>query len=175
MWFFVEEGLSLSDANYGWMWWTPRFTWFGPPECNTPRPQKNESCIAVCCSNVGFTLVILTFVWPSITQDHDKYNVTHDPTGDTGVVRSLRTRVLPGWCSEWWLKRYEGRCVMSSRHVACMRGTTSDCRATRHCSYPSWVGTRSALHYSGLLLVANRSALSCYSPADPLPTCLLSI
>jgi hypothetical protein len=33
-----------------------RFTWFRPPERNTIRPRKNESCIAVCCLSIGLTL-----------------------------------------------------------------------------------------------------------------------
>jgi hypothetical protein len=33
-----------------------RFTWFGPPECNTLYPWENESYIAVCCSSVGLAL-----------------------------------------------------------------------------------------------------------------------
>jgi hypothetical protein len=45
-------------------------------ERNTLRPRENESYIAVCCSSVGLTLLILTFVWPFISQGHGKYNVT---------------------------------------------------------------------------------------------------
>jgi glutathione S-transferase len=43
LWFFVGEGLSLSDASFGWMWWTPRFMWFRPSERNTLRPWENGS------------------------------------------------------------------------------------------------------------------------------------
>jgi hypothetical protein len=50
--------------------------WFEPPEHNTLCPLENESCITVCFSNVGFALMILTFVWSFIAQGHDKYNVT---------------------------------------------------------------------------------------------------
>jgi hypothetical protein len=35
--------------------------WFEPSEHSTLRPQENESCIAVFCLSVGFTLIILTF------------------------------------------------------------------------------------------------------------------
>jgi hypothetical protein len=45
-------------------------------ERNTLRPRENGSYIAVCCSSVGLTLLILTFVWPFISQGHGKYNVT---------------------------------------------------------------------------------------------------
>jgi hypothetical protein len=68
--------------------------WFEPPEHNTLCPRENESCIAVCFSNVGFALMILTFVWSFIAQGHDKYNVTYDPTGGPRVIGSLRTKAL---------------------------------------------------------------------------------
>jgi hypothetical protein len=35
---FISEGLSRLGSSYGWTWWTPRFTWFRPPEHNTLRP-----------------------------------------------------------------------------------------------------------------------------------------
>jgi hypothetical protein len=40
------------------------FTWFRPPECNTLRPRKNGSCIALCCSSIGLTLGVLGSVPP---------------------------------------------------------------------------------------------------------------
>jgi hypothetical protein len=69
--------------------------WFRPPERNPLRPRENGSCITVCCSNIGFTLVILTLAWPLIAQGHGKYNVTQGPTDGPEVVESLRTRALP--------------------------------------------------------------------------------
>jgi hypothetical protein len=57
-------------------------------------------CIVVCCLSVGLALVILTFAWTFIAQDHVKYNVIQDSIGSLGVVGSLRTRALPIWCSE---------------------------------------------------------------------------
>jgi hypothetical protein len=72
--------------------------WFRMLERNTLYPRENESYIAVFCSSVGFTLVILTFVWPLIAQGHSKYNVTQGPTGGPGVVGSSRTQALPARC-----------------------------------------------------------------------------
>jgi hypothetical protein len=191
LWFFVGEGLSLSDASYGWTWWISRFTWFGLPERNTLRLRENGSCIAVCCSSVDLAPVILMFVWPFIAQDHGKYNVTQarqvapgwlDPyvlghylpaVANDDFNGSLRTRALPAWCSEWWLQRYGGCRVLSSRHVTCMRGAPPGSQGAWHCSCPSWVGSRSALHCSGMLLVASGVVLlrSC----SPQPICLVSI
>jgi hypothetical protein len=56
--------------------------------------------MAVYCSSAGLALVILTFAWPFIVQDHDKYNVTQGPIGGPEVVGFMHTRALPTWCSE---------------------------------------------------------------------------
>jgi hypothetical protein len=103
----------------------------------------------------------LMFAWPLIAQGHDKCNVTQGPTGGPEVVGSSRTRALSAWCSKWYLQRYGGHHVLSSHHIACMRGSAPGCRAARHCSCPSRVGSRLALHCSGLLWVANWPVLPC--------------
>jgi hypothetical protein len=56
--------------------------------------------MAVYYSSASLALVILTFAWPFIGQDHDKYNVTQGPIGGPEVVRFMHTRALPTWCSE---------------------------------------------------------------------------
>jgi hypothetical protein len=92
---WLAQGISYEETQ-----WTRGFMWFRPPERNALRPRENGSCIAVCCSSVGFALVILTFAWPLIAQGHGKYNVTQGPTCGPEVVGSLRTQVLHAWCSK---------------------------------------------------------------------------
>jgi hypothetical protein len=43
-----------------------RFTWFGPPELNTLCQRENESCIVVCCSNVGLAFGCPMFSLPEL-------------------------------------------------------------------------------------------------------------
>jgi hypothetical protein len=50
------KALDAQGVSYEETQWTQGFMWFGPPECNTLRPQENVSCIAVCYSNVGLAL-----------------------------------------------------------------------------------------------------------------------
>jgi hypothetical protein len=46
---FVGGGFGLLVASYEGIRWTRRFTWFGPPECNTLRPRVNE-VVLLCLS-----------------------------------------------------------------------------------------------------------------------------
>jgi hypothetical protein len=48
--------LDAPGVNYEGTRRTEGFTRFEPPERITLRPRENESCIAVCCSNVGLTI-----------------------------------------------------------------------------------------------------------------------
>jgi hypothetical protein len=52
-----NNALDAQGVNYEGTRWARGFTWFEPPERNTLRSRKNESCcIIVCYSSLGLNL-----------------------------------------------------------------------------------------------------------------------
>jgi hypothetical protein len=49
LWFFCWRGSDRRGVGYQGIWWTPRFTWFGPPERNTLRPRV-KGVVLLCLS-----------------------------------------------------------------------------------------------------------------------------
>jgi hypothetical protein len=50
LWFFIGDGLDLSESSYGGTWWTRGFTWFGQPERNTLCPWERGVVLLSCSS-----------------------------------------------------------------------------------------------------------------------------
>jgi hypothetical protein len=94
----------------------------------------------------------------------------------------MTRQVTPGWLDPYILGRYLAGVANDDLNgmevvASCRLATSSACVARRR--IVGLLGTV-AIHHEWApgwryTIVANRSALSCYGPTDPLPTCLLSI
>jgi hypothetical protein len=99
---FVGGGFGLLVASYEGIRWTQRFTWFGPPERNTLRPQV-KGVVLLCLSarlrspfvspsvRASFVPCDCRLPGPFIAQGRAVTGRPHGPTGGPGAGRPLRS------------------------------------------------------------------------------------
>jgi hypothetical protein len=92
LWFFCYRGFGLLVTSYGWTQWTQRFIWFGQPERNTLRPQKNWVVLLEHALPEPAFFVRPCDVMPArafYISRSDNYIETRGPTGGPDVVETL--------------------------------------------------------------------------------------